>query len=66
METSIPALFVAAIFMLGTVLVGRGGFIGMDNVGLQVANSGGANLYAGFRTRQTATAFSLHGVRFTE
>jgi flagellar protein FlaF len=33
MESGIPALFIAAIFMLATVLVGRGGFIGMDNVG---------------------------------
>jgi flagellar protein FlaF len=33
METSIPALFIAAIFMMSTVLLGRGGFIGMDNVG---------------------------------
>ncbi len=33
MENSIPALFIAAIFMLATVLIGRGGFIGMDNVG---------------------------------
>jgi flagellar protein FlaF len=32
METGIPALFVAAIFLVATVLVGRGGFIGMDNV----------------------------------
>jgi flagellar protein FlaF len=33
MEHGIPALFVAAIFLVATVLVGRGGFIGMDNVG---------------------------------
>jgi hypothetical protein len=33
MENGIPALFIAAIFMMATVLIGRGGFIGMDNVG---------------------------------
>jgi len=44
METSIPALFVAAIFMLGTVLVGRGGFIGMDNVGQSLRASEARNL----------------------
>lgn len=33
MEHGIPALFIAAIFLVATVLVGRGGFIGMDNVG---------------------------------
>jgi hypothetical protein len=38
-ETSIPALFVAAIFLLATVMVGRGGFIGMDNVGQSLKNS---------------------------
>jgi flagellar protein FlaF len=33
MEHGIPALFIAAIFMVATVLIGRGGFIGMDGVG---------------------------------
>jgi flagellar protein FlaF len=33
MEHGIPALFIAAIFLVATVLVGRGGFIGMDGVG---------------------------------
>jgi hypothetical protein len=38
-ESGIPALFVAAIFLLATVMVGRGGFIGMDNVGQSLKTS---------------------------
>jgi hypothetical protein len=49
---------------LGDIIAGA---IGLDNIGLQVANSGGAHVYLGFRTRQTATSSgALHGVRFTD
>lgn len=48
---------------LGDIIAGA---IGLDNVPLQVANTGGAHVYMGFRTRQTALASgALHGVRFT-
>ena len=49
---------------LGDIIAGA---IGLDNVPLQVANSGGAYVYMGFRTRQTALASgALHGIRFTD
>ena len=53
METSIPTLFIAAIFMLSTVLIGRGGFIGMDNVGQSLRASEARNL------ERTATELSV-------
>ena len=49
---------------LGDIIAGA---IGLDNIPLQVENSGGAHVYIGFRTRQTAlTSGALHGVRFTD
>ena len=44
MESGIPALFIAAILMFSTVLVGRGGFIGMDSVGQSLKVSEVRNL----------------------
>jgi hypothetical protein len=52
---------------LGDIIAGAIGAIGMDNLGLQVTNSGGAQVYMGFRTRRTALASgALHGIRFTD
>ncbi|HEV8699663.1 MAG TPA: integrin alpha [Candidatus Polarisedimenticolia bacterium] len=43
------------------------GASGLDNVPLQAASSGGARVYMGFRTRQTALSNgALHGIRFTD
>jgi FG-GAP repeat protein len=43
------------------------GGIGLDNAAQFVANSGGAGVILGFRTRQaSAPSASLHGVRFTD
>jgi len=42
------------------------GGIGLDNAAQFVAQSGGAELFFGFRTRQTAPSHTLHGVRFTD
>jgi hypothetical protein len=42
------------------------GGIGLDNTALFMANSGGAELYLGFRTRQTTPRGGLHGLRFTD
>ncbi len=44
MESGIPALFIAAILIVATVLIGRGGFIGMDNVGQSLKVSEVRNL----------------------
>jgi len=42
------------------------GAVGLDNVSLQAASAGGAHVYMGFRTRQTALPLgALHGIRFT-
>jgi hypothetical protein len=42
------------------------GGIGLDNAVQFVANSGGAELYLGFRTRQTSTRAILHGAPFPD
>ena len=39
MENGIPALLIAAILMLSTVFMARGGFVGMDAVGQQLKQS---------------------------
>ncbi len=49
---------------LGDIIAGA---IGLNNLGLQVENSGGAQVYMGFRTRQTALPTgALHGIKFTD
>lgn len=43
------------------------GEVGLDNAQVQAASAGGARVFMGFRTRQTALASgALHGIRFTD
>jgi flagellar protein FlaF len=66
MENSIPALFIAAIFMLATVLIGRGGFIGMDNVGQSLRVFEVRNLERrGTELTVTGTAIDITGANAT-
>lgn len=58
METSIPALLIAAILMLSTVFMARGGFIGMDAVGQQIKQSE-TSIGAQNRTALEATAATV-------
>jgi hypothetical protein len=60
MESGIPALFVAAILMMGTVLIGRGGFIGMDNVG-QSLKASEERLVSRTHTELSITSTSIDG-----
>jgi archaellum component FlaF (FlaF/FlaG flagellin family) len=66
MESGIPALFIAAILMFATVLVGRGGFIGMDNVGQSLKVSEVRNLERiGTELVVTGTAIDGTGANVT-
>ncbi len=60
MESGIPALFISAIFMFATVLVGRGGFIGMDNVGQSLKAAEVRNIER-IGTELTVTESSIDG-----
>lgn len=60
METGIPALFIAAIFMLFTVLVSRGGFAGMDAVS-QSLKASETRLSAQTHTGLSVTGTSIDG-----
>lgn len=66
METGIPALFIAAIFLMATVLVGRGGFIGMDNVGQSLKTSEVRSIQrAGTELAITSTSIDGAGANVT-
>ena len=58
MENGIPALLIAAILMLSTVFMARGGFVGMDAVGQQLKQSETA-IGAQNRTSLEATGSSI-------
>lgn len=58
MENGIPALLIAAILMLSTVFMARGGFVGMDAVGQQLKQSETA-IGAQNRTAVEATGSSI-------
>lgn len=58
MENGIPALLIAAILMLSTVFMARGGFIGMDAVGQQLKRSE-TNIGAQNRTALDATSATV-------
>ena len=62
MENGLPALLIAAILMLSTVLMARGGFLGADAIGQSLRQSetryGQQN-----RTGLTVTDASIDGVR---
>jgi archaellum component FlaF (FlaF/FlaG flagellin family) len=58
MESGIPALLIAAVLMLSTVFLARGGFMGMDAVGQQLKASE-VNIGAQNRTAVTATEESI-------
>ncbi|HEX5478511.1 MAG TPA: hypothetical protein VFY79_02200 [Dehalococcoidia bacterium] len=58
MENGIPALLIAAILMLSTVFMARGGFVGMDAVGQQLKQSE-TSIGAQNRTAVEATGSSI-------
>ncbi len=58
MENGIPALLIAAILMLSTVFMARGGFVGMDGVAQQLRVSQ-TNIGAQNRTGLTVTATAI-------
>ncbi|MBF6600830.1 MAG: hypothetical protein IVW36_10020 [Dehalococcoidia bacterium] len=58
MESGIPALLIAAVLMLSTVFLARGGFVGMDAVGQQLKQSE-VNIGAQNRSGITATSASI-------
>jgi len=58
MENSIPALFIGALLLMATVLIGRGGFIGMDNVG-QSLKASEARAVERSNTELSVTATSI-------
>ncbi|HZP56758.1 MAG TPA: hypothetical protein VFC53_04295 [Dehalococcoidia bacterium] len=60
MENGIPALMIAAILMLSTVFIARGGFIGMDAVG-QSLKQQETTIGQQNRTGLTVTGTSIDG-----
>lgn len=60
MENGLPALMIAAILMLATVMMARGGFLGADAVGLSLRESE-ARYGQQNRTGLTVTADAIDG-----
>lgn len=60
MENGIPALMIAAILMLATVFIARGGFVGVDAVG-QSLRASEARYADQSRTGLTVTGTSVDG-----
>jgi archaellum component FlaF (FlaF/FlaG flagellin family) len=60
MENGIPALLIAAVLMLSTVFLARGGFVGMDAVGQSLKQSE-TSIGEQNRTGLTASAESIDG-----
>lgn len=58
MENGIPALLIAAVLMLSTVFLARGGFVGMDAVGQSLKQSE-TSIGEQNRTGLTSTAESI-------
>jgi archaellum component FlaF (FlaF/FlaG flagellin family) len=60
MENGIPALLIAAVLMLSTVFMARGGFMGMDAVGQQLKHSE-VSIGAQNRSALSATSSTIDG-----